>query len=62
MLPDLYELTLTDGSTCRTHRKLHKKWDATIRRLLTERHGAAVVEDARTAGAPSHRLPPRWER
>ena len=45
MLPDLFELTFAEGTTCRTHRKLHKKWDATIRRLLTERHGAEVVED-----------------
>lgn len=45
LLPDLYELTLADGSTCRTHRKLRKKWDATIRRLLTERHGISSLED-----------------
>jgi hypothetical protein len=45
LLPDLYELTLADGSTCRMHRKLRKKWDATIRRLVTERHGIAGVEE-----------------
>jgi hypothetical protein len=47
LLLNLYELTLTDGSTCRMHRKLRKKWDATIRRLVTERHGAAIVEDGK---------------
>src|SRR5436305_5223689 len=35
MVPDLYELTLADGRTVRVHRKLRKKWDATIRRLLS---------------------------
>ena len=45
LIPDLYELTLADGRTVRIHRKLRKKWDATIRRLLTERHGATVSED-----------------
>ena len=45
LVPNLYELTLADGSTCRMHRKLRKKWDATIRRLVAERHGAAMVED-----------------
>jgi hypothetical protein len=45
LLPDLYELTLADGSTCRLHRALRKKWDPTIRRLLSERHGRAVRED-----------------
>jgi hypothetical protein len=50
LLPDLYELTLADGSTCRTHRKLRKKWDTTIQRLLTERHGFAVTADEATGG------------
>jgi len=45
LVPDLYELTLADGRTVRTHRKLRKHWDATIRRLLAERHGATVVVD-----------------
>ena len=45
LLPDLYVLTLEDGSRCRTHRKLRKKWDGTIRRLLTERHGLTVVHE-----------------
>jgi hypothetical protein len=45
LIPDLYELTLADGRTVRIHRKLRKKWDATIRRLLTERHGVTVTED-----------------
>jgi hypothetical protein len=45
LVPDLYELTLADGRSVRTHRKLHKKWDATIRRLLADRHGATVTED-----------------
>ena len=45
LIPDLYELTLADGRTVRIHRKLRKKWDATIRRLLTDRHAAKVTED-----------------
>jgi hypothetical protein len=45
LLPDLYVLTLEGGSRCRTHRKLRRKWDDTIRRLLTERHGLAVVDE-----------------
>src|SRR3954464_3424098 len=45
LLPDLYELTLADGRTVRTHRKLRKKWDADIRRLVSERHGGAVSAD-----------------
>jgi len=45
LVPDLYELTLADGRTVRVHRNLRKKWDATIRRLLSERHGATVTED-----------------
>ena len=45
LVPDLYELTLADGRTVRVHRKLRKKWDTTIRRLLTDRHGAKVTDD-----------------
>jgi hypothetical protein len=45
LVPDLYELTLADGRSVRIHRKLRKKWDATIRRLLTERHGVTVTQD-----------------
>lgn len=45
LVPDLYELTLADGRSVRTHRKLRKKWDATIRRLLTDRHDATVTPD-----------------
>jgi hypothetical protein len=45
LIPNLYELTLADGRTVRVHRKLRKKWDATIRRLLTDRHAAKVTED-----------------
>jgi hypothetical protein len=45
LLPDLYVLTMEDGSRCRTHRKLRKKWDDVIRRLLTERHGMTVVHE-----------------
>lgn len=45
LLPDLYELTLADGSICRTHRRLKKRWDETIRRLLSERHGLTVADD-----------------
>jgi hypothetical protein len=45
LLPDLYELSLADGRTIRVHRKLRKRWDATIRRLLVERHGIAVTAD-----------------
>ena len=45
LLPDLYVLTMEDGSRCRTHRKLRKMWDGTIRRLLTERHGMTVVHE-----------------
>jgi hypothetical protein len=48
LVPDLYELTLADGRSVRIHRKLRKKWDADIRRLLSERHGAAVTEDGDT--------------
>lgn len=44
VVPDLYELTLEDGRAVRVHRKLRKKWDGTIRRLLSERHGAAVIQ------------------
>jgi hypothetical protein len=49
MLPDLYEFTLADGSTCRIHRKQGKKWNPIIRRLLTERHGRTVVDDGDNA-------------
>jgi hypothetical protein len=45
LLPDLYELTRADNTTCRLHRKLRKRWDATIRRLLSERHGLTVTDD-----------------
>ena len=45
LILDLYELTLADGRTVRIHRKLRKKWDATIRRLLTDRHGVTVTPD-----------------
>jgi hypothetical protein len=45
LIPNLYELTLADGSTFRTHRRLHKKWDQTIRRLLSERHAPTVTDD-----------------
>jgi hypothetical protein len=48
VVPDLYELTLADGRSVRVHRKLRKKWDATIRRLLSERHGATVTQDGDT--------------
>jgi hypothetical protein len=48
LVPDLYELTLADGRSVRVHRKLLKKWDATIRRLLTERHHANLTEDGET--------------
>jgi hypothetical protein len=44
MLLDLYELTLADGTRCRVHRKLLKKWDPTIRRLMVERHGLAITD------------------
>jgi hypothetical protein len=45
MLPDLYMLTRGDGTTCRLHRGLRKKWDPMIRRLLSERHGLSLSED-----------------
>ena len=45
MVPDLYVLTLADGRSVRTHRKLRKRWDPTIRRLLTDRHGATITQD-----------------
>jgi len=45
MIPDLYMLTLADGSTVRLHRVLRKKWDPTIRRLISERHGLTVTDD-----------------
>jgi hypothetical protein len=45
LLPNLYELTLADGSTCRTHRRMRKRWDDNIRRLLSERHGLTVADD-----------------
>jgi hypothetical protein len=46
LVPDLYELTDDDGRTVRVHRKLRKKWDATIRRLLR------VPPRSREAGLP----------
>lgn len=45
LLPNLYELRVADGSSCRTHRRLFKRWDREIRRLLSERHGLTVTED-----------------
>jgi hypothetical protein len=45
LIPNLYELTLADGSTFRTHRSLRKRWDETIRRLLSERHALTVTHD-----------------
>ena len=44
-LPDLYEFTLEDGSVCWVSHEMRKKWDPTIRRLLSERHGLSVVDD-----------------
>jgi hypothetical protein len=44
-LPDLYEFTMADGSTCRIAAKTSKNWTPTIRRLLTERHGLNVYDD-----------------
>jgi hypothetical protein len=49
LLPDLYELALADGSTCRLSAKLGKKWSPTIQRLVAERHGRTVVEDGEHA-------------
>lgn len=46
LIPDLYELTLADGRTCRLHRSLRRHWDTDIRRLVAQRHGLAVTEDA----------------
>jgi hypothetical protein len=45
LLPDLYEFTLDDGSTCWVSRDLRETWDPTIRRLLAERHQRRVVDD-----------------
>lgn len=45
LLPDLYEFTLADGSTCWLSRDVRKTWDPAIRRLLVERHGRTVVDD-----------------
>ena len=45
LIPDLYELVLADGRSCRMHRALHKHWDGQIRRLLSERHGMTVTDD-----------------
>lgn len=45
LLPDLYEFTLADGSTCWTSKDIRKHWDSLIRRLLTERHGRTVIDD-----------------
>ena len=42
LVPNLYELMLASGSTCRTHRRLYKRWDEHIRRLLSERHRLRV--------------------
>ena len=47
-VPDLYVLTLADGRTCRTHRKLRKRWDAELRRLVSERHGRVITDDGGT--------------
>jgi hypothetical protein len=49
MLADLWELEMADGSTCRLAAKTGKKWDPTIRRLLTDRHGKTVVEEGEGA-------------
>jgi hypothetical protein len=45
LVADLYEVTLADGSTCRFGKHLRERWELTIRRLLTERHGRSVVDD-----------------
>jgi hypothetical protein len=45
LLADLYEFTMADGSTCRVSKTVRDKWSATIRRLLTERHGRSLVDE-----------------
>lgn len=44
LLPDLYEFTQADGSTCRLPMKQGRKWEPIVRQLLTERHGRPVSE------------------
>jgi hypothetical protein len=41
---DLYEFTLTNGSTCGLGASAGKAWDPKIRRLLTERHGRTLAD------------------
>jgi hypothetical protein len=45
LVADLYEFTLADGSTCRFGKHLGERWEHTIHRLLTERHGRSIVPD-----------------
>jgi hypothetical protein len=49
LVADLYEFTLADGSTCRFGNHLGERWEQTVHRLLTERHGRSIVPDG--AGA-----------
>jgi hypothetical protein len=46
---DLYEFTLADGSTCGVGGSAGKPWDPKLRRLLTERHGRTLADDAEDA-------------
>lgn len=49
LVADLYEFRLADGSTCRFGKHLGERWEQTIHRLLTQRHGRSIVPDG--AGA-----------
>jgi hypothetical protein len=44
MRGDIYEFTMSDGSTCAVGAEAMKKWDGAVRRLLSERHGRTVSE------------------
>jgi hypothetical protein len=45
LVADLYEFTLSDGSTCRVGKHVGKRWEPTIHRLLTERHQRSIVNE-----------------
>jgi hypothetical protein len=44
MRGDVYEFTMSDGSTCAVDAKAIKSWNGMILRLLAERHGRSVSE------------------
>jgi hypothetical protein len=49
LVADLYEFTHADGSKCRVGKHIGERWEPTIHRLLTERHGRSVSREG-TAG------------